>query len=172
MKEIKNWPGYFITQDGQVWSEKSKRFLKFKDVNGYNKAQLYNKGIRKYFFVHRLVAEAYIPNPNNLPFINHKDQNRKNNTVENLEWCNAQYNNNYGDRIEKIKNKLTNNNHCKEIAMCDKNNGQIIKIFPSVNQAARYFNKSHSNIIATLKGRQKTCYGYKWIYIENQKDPL
>lgn len=168
MKEIQDWPGYFITQDGKVWSEKSNCFLVFKDVNGYNKVELFHNKKRKYIFVHRLVAEAFIPNPQNLPFVNHKDQNRKNNTVENLEWCDTQYNNNYGTRIEKVKAKLTNNNHCKKIAMCDKNTEQIIQIFPSINQAARYLNKSHANIIATLKGRQKTCYGYKWKYIEEE----
>lgn len=165
MQEIKNYPKYYITEDGQVWSEKTHKFLTFKDVNGYNKVELFNNGKRKYVFVHRLVAEAFIPNPDNLPCINHKDENRKNNKVENLEWCTTEYNNSYGDRIEKIRDKLLNKNG-KSIAMCDKDTEEIIKIFPSISEAGRYLNRNHSNIIATLKGRQKTCYGYKWKYIE------
>lgn len=164
MKEIKDYPGYFITEDGKVWSSKSNKFLSFKDVNGYNKVQLYHNKKRKYFFVHRLVAEAFIPNPNNLPYVNHKDENRKNNNVDNLEWCTTKYNNNYGNRIKKMKQALLNKNG-KEIAMCDIATEEIIKTFPSVSEAARYLNKNHSNIIATLKGRQKTCYGYKWRYL-------
>ena len=80
-KEIEGYPQYFITDDGKVWSEKSQKFLAFKDVNGYDKVQLYHEGVRKYFFVHRLVAEAFIPNPNNLPYVNHKDENKGNNNV-------------------------------------------------------------------------------------------
>lgn len=168
MKEIEDYPGYFITEDGKVWSEKSKKFLAFKDVNGYNKVQLCNDGERKYLFVHRLVANAYIPNPDNLPYVNHKDENRKNNQKENLEWCTTEYNNNYGNRIEKVKQSLLNKNG-KKIVMCDKDTEEIIQIFNSINEAGRFLNKPHSNIVATLKGRQKTCYGYKWKYLESEE---
>lgn len=60
-------------------------------------------GKRKNLRVHRLVAEAFIPNPNNLPMINHKDENKTNNNVENLEWCSCAYNNTYGERLKKVK---------------------------------------------------------------------
>ena len=61
--------------------------------------------------VHRLVAQAFIPNPDNLPEVNHKNEDKSNNTVDNLEWCDHKYNNNYGTKIERIKKKLIENGH-------------------------------------------------------------
>lgn len=69
--------------------------------DGHLRVTLSNAGKKKRVFVHGLVAEAFIPNPNNLPVINHKDENPANNTVENLEWCTISYNNNYNERNKK-----------------------------------------------------------------------
>ena len=69
---------------------------------------------RKQFKVHRLVAMTFIPNPNNLPQVNHKDENKTNNTVDNLEWCDAKYNINYGNRNEKTRNKLLGTSYSTE----------------------------------------------------------
>ena len=77
------------------------------DKNGYNRVVLCSAKTLKTFLVHRLVAEAFLPNPNNLLFINHKDENPSNNNVENLEWCSHLYNMNYGNRNNKIKQRLT-----------------------------------------------------------------
>lgn len=70
---------------------------------GYLKAGLCSNDKKKQYLVHRLVAEAFIPNPNNLPIINHKDENPSNNNVDNLEWCTAKYNSNYGTRNDRIR---------------------------------------------------------------------
>lgn len=73
---------------------------------GYPKVCLNKHGHKKIFSVHRLVAKAFIPNPDNLPQVNHKDENKENNNVNNLEWCTAGYNNNYGLRNKKVAKKL------------------------------------------------------------------
>ena len=75
-------------------------------TNGYMQVHLTKNGIAKKYQVHRLVAEAFIPNPNNLPIVNHKDENKINNCVWNLEWCTYSYNLTYGNRLLKVKNTL------------------------------------------------------------------
>ena len=87
------------------------RIMKTRQKQGYISVCLFKDDIRRDFKVHRLVAESFISNPNNLPFINHIDENKLNNKAENLEWCSREYNNNYGQRNGKIsltqkKNKL------------------------------------------------------------------
>lgn len=94
MKDIKGYEGqYAITDNGEVWSYKRKKFLKqFISNNGYMRVSLWRDGEGKNYRGHRLVAEAFIPNPDNLPEVNHKDWCRTNNRLENLEWCDSQYN--------------------------------------------------------------------------------
>lgn len=82
-----------------MYSYKSKKFLKpVKNNTGYSIVCLHKDGEHKNYYIHRLVAEAYIPNPDNLPQVNHKDENKENNSLQNLEWCTHEYNNNYGSR--------------------------------------------------------------------------
>ena len=96
------FPGYFIYSDGRVWSERSKRFLAPHITKGYYRVVLYVDGKPTNYSVHRLVAEAFIPNPDGLPQINHKDENKLNNDVSNLEWCDNKYNSSYGARGSRI----------------------------------------------------------------------
>ena len=86
---------YLVSNLGNVYSIHSKKQLKLKDNKGYYNVTLFKNGKRYYKIVHRLVAEAFIPNPNNFKEINHKDENKINNNVDNLEWCDAKYNLNY-----------------------------------------------------------------------------
>jgi hypothetical protein len=92
--EIENYENYLIYPNGKIWSKYYNKFLKDEvNHNGYLRVRLSKNPIEnKKFFVHRLVALTYISNPNNLPFVNHIDQNKQNNSVENLEWCSALYN--------------------------------------------------------------------------------
>jgi len=94
MKQIKNYEGYFITREGEVWSNKKKNLIQLtpKNDRGYCKIQLWNNGKSKNFFIHRLVAEAFIPNPHNLTMIDHIDDNKSNNNVTNLQWITNQGN--------------------------------------------------------------------------------
>lgn len=104
MKDIKNYEGlYAVTEDGQVYSYRRKKYLKPALIgHGYLRVCLCKGQEKKNFFIHRLVAEAYLPNPNNLPEVNHKDENKLNNCVENLEWLTSKENANYGTRNERI----------------------------------------------------------------------
>ena len=113
-KEIEGFSGYFISDEGRVRSSevissgqnyskitvriKPSYILKPMKTNcGYYRVCLYKDGKQYYKTIHRLVAEAFIPNPNNLPCVNHKDEDKFNNNVENLEWCTSLYNNTYND---------------------------------------------------------------------------
>lgn len=109
MKDIPNYEGlYAITEDGNVWSYRNNRFIKsFLRKNGYMQVLLVKDGTKKSWKVHRLVALTYIPNPNNYPEVNHKDENRINNCVDNLEWCPHDYNCNYGERLNRISDSNT-----------------------------------------------------------------
>lgn len=103
---IKSLDRFIIRKDGKPLHCYG-RLLKFStDRDGYKIVGLTKDKKLKQFKVHRVVAEAFIPNPNNLPCINHKDENPANNCVDNLEWCDSKYNNNYGTRNEKLSKSL------------------------------------------------------------------
>ena len=105
LKDIKGYEGrYQISDTGQVYSLVSKKYLKPQDDGrGYLFVRLTNKkGIVKNEKIHRLVAQAFTPNPDNLPEVNHIDENKYNNCVDNLEWCSVKYNRNYGTRYQRI----------------------------------------------------------------------
>lgn len=96
-KDIPNYEGlYQISNLARVKSFHQNKpngiILSYNVRQGYNTVQLHNKGDRHSYQIHRLVAEAFIPNPNNYPFINHIDENRKNNNIDNLEWCTQKMN--------------------------------------------------------------------------------
>lgn len=92
-KAIKDFEDYLISDDGRVYSLKSQRYLTPElSATGYYKVILYNKGKRKVFRIHRLVAQAFIPNTNNKPEVDHINRNKLNNRVENLRWCTSSEN--------------------------------------------------------------------------------
>ena len=154
MKDIRNYENmYTVTEDGRVWSYKSNKFLKQTLLNrGYLQVELYNNGVGKKFLIHRLVAEAYLPNPDNLPQVNHKDENKQNNSVENLEWCTEKENDNYGNRNKNIARANATAVRCVELD----------RIFESISEAARELNLCKSNICRCLKQQSRTTGGYHW----------
>ena len=117
-KDIKGYEGlYQISNYGEVkslekkagFSTRKEKILKqHLDKDGYVKVYLCKNNKVKFLSVHRLIAEAFIPNPNNFPQINHKDENKQNNKIENLEWCTCKYNINYGTRTKRQKETIKN----------------------------------------------------------------
>ena len=112
-KIIDGFTDYKISDTGIVYSLKRNKEIKQYEKKQYLGVYLYNNNGKKFRLVHRLVANAFIPNPENKPQINHKDENSKNNNVNNLEWCTAKYNSNYGTHKDKIRKRMLENNHFK-----------------------------------------------------------
>lgn len=165
------YEGYKISDDGRLWSEKTQKFLKpHLDKYGYIIYTISIDGKPITMTAHKMVALAFIPNPNNLPQINHKDENKINNKVENLEWCTSEYNNNYGSHNQNMsETKKEKGSTGKPVAMYDKNTGELLKTFVSASEAVRYVNgKAPGNILKCCEHKKwyKTAYGYKWEFCE------
>lgn len=173
-KDIKDSEGlYQVSNLGRV------RSLNYRNKTGYVKVMsqqvsgggYYQLRIRQHNHiirsvdVHRLVAETFIPNPDNLPQINHKDENKKNNKVENLEWCTSKYNTNYGNHIKNLiktsSEKRGRPVKCIETGEC----------FYTVMEAARKYNYNQGNISNACVGRNytHTAYGYHWKFISKEE---
>ena len=130
---------------------------------GYKVVSLTKDGITKMVYVHRLVAEAFIPNPDNLPMVNHKDEDKTNNFLENLEWCTAKYNCNYGTGVQRHADKIRGRESEKRIAVIQRSvDGKFINRYSSVKDAATSVNGTTGAISAVCNGRRKTAYGYIW----------
>ena len=164
-RDIKNYEGlYQISNLGNVKNFKNNKIINgYYDKDGYKRICLYkkenNEKKRYYPFIHRLVAQSFIPNPNNYPVINHKNEIKDDNVVSNLEWCTIKYNNNYGNRINKIKEKKR-----KKVAQYSLDM-KLIKVFNSITEASKEVNSNTSNICRCCKGNLKTIKGYIWKYL-------
>ena len=184
-KDIKNYEGHYqVSNYGRIKSvdklvnsglKNNKKVLKkgkilklFKMSNGYLVVGLCNGETQKSKSVHRLVAEAFIPNLNNYKNINHKDENKENNNVSNLEWCDNLYNNIYGTWLDRIAKKLINNPKIsKKVNQYDKQ-GNFIKQWSSTMEAQRNtgINNTHISACCLNKKNYKTAGGYVWKYVE------
>ena len=167
-KEIHGTGGkYLISTDGEVMA--ISRQVKFGNVYRWTETKLLTprdngKGylelefLGKHRYIHRLVAEAFIPNPDNLPQVNHKDENKANNTVENLEWCERVYNVNYGTGIERSKEKRFGD----RFVVINLDTGEVYKTPKDASRATGIHNDSISRV---CKGKSKTAGGYRWRYL-------
>ena len=156
---------YEVSNFGRVKSLKRGKELiltPYTNRCGYLLVQLYKNGkYRKQ--VHRLVAEAFLDNPNNLPCVNHKDENPQNNHVENLEYCDHAYNDNYGTRNKRIAKTNTNGKKSKAVLQYSLD-GTFIKEFPSTNEVERQLGFAHGGIASCCRGECKKVYGFIWRY--------
>lgn len=154
------------------------------DKNGYLRSSLTKDGYTNSYSVHRLVALTFICNPDNKPQVNHIDECKTNNTVDNLEWMTCYENNNYGTRNDRIKKTFIENDSMKNRKMniTHKRKVKCIttgEIYDSVTDACKAHNiKSRSSISAVCKGTQKCTYNYKtgvkleWVYIEEEEEDV
>lgn len=165
--DIKGYEGlYKISNRGDVISlSKNSGFLKLKEKylkptvkpKGYLDVKLIKDGIKKHFYIHRLVAEHFIPNPNNLPQVNHKDKNPSNNDVNNLEWCDNSYNVLYSNIPEKLKELRGD-----KIQITNIKTGEVI-IAKSKREAAKLINGTNTGIIYSINNNSiyKNKYKFK-----------
>ena len=178
-KDVVGYEGlYKVSDRGNVYSVERMssqgnkiggRMLKpIRHGNGYIRVSLCKNGIKKNKRVHRLVAEAFIPNPEKLPQVNHKDENPSNNEFSNLEWCDARYNSNYGTRNERIR---------KKVRAVNIKNGEVIRFKSTVEAGSKGY---YPSIVARvckgvykdgsgklIGGDGRTYRGHKWYYEED-----
>lgn len=161
-KDIEGYEGlYQVSNYGRVKSLRfgKEKILKARDEgHGYFQVGLFKDGKQVFKRVHRLVAEAFLPNPNNYKEINHKDEDKSSNIVENLEWCDRKYNVNYGTCISRKAEKRS-----KAINQIDKVTGEVVRQWKSAIEAERN-GYSHGCISECCNGKRKSHKGYKWSY--------
>ena len=162
VKSLDRW----ITHKGSKHFVKG-RILKLCKANtGYMAVGLFKNGKGNWYLVHRLVAEAFLDNPDNLPCINHKDEDKTNNNVTNLEWCSYRYNANYGTKMKRISDKLkgVNNTKLSKTVYQYTLDGEFVKEWPSVNEIKRQIGYDCTSISACCRGKCKSAYKYIWRY--------
>lgn len=180
-KTIEHYPDYMVSNLGRVKSFKNgkEKILK-QGINkgGYLYVVLCKEGKMKTFNVHRLVCTAFLPNTDNLPQVNHKNEIKTDNRIENLEYCTAKYNSNYGTHNERVSitlkgRKLSqeHKNKCSSslripIIQYDLDN-KMIGMWESAKQASEVWGIDSSSILKCCRGKYKTCGGYKWKYLQD-----
>lgn len=177
------YPNYTIDEFGNVFSTRKNRYLKHNiSKTGYHSVELFNEKGSKRLLVHRLVAETFLPNINNFPQVNHIDENKDNNCLDNLEWCSAKYNMNYGNGAKNRHSSIDYSKPCyKENAIKNGKKvnvpvlqidrfGKVINKFESIREATRHLGLKNSHICDCCKGKRKTANGYIWKY--DRRDDL
>ena len=168
-RDIKGCENYQVSSLGRVKSLKHnvkskngsyrtvrERILKpGKNRKGYLRVCICEKGKKKNMTIHRLVCEAFLQNPLNLPQINHRNENKTDNRIENLEYCTAKYNSNFGTRTKRLSKSQSKSVKCLETG----------KIYTSLMEIGRKFGFSIGNICECCNGKRKSAYGFHWQYV-------
>ena len=161
-KDVMGYEGLYQVSDlGRVRSLKYGKVRILKPRNNgrsYLKVALYRNEQMRNVFVHRLVAETFIPNPSNFPIVNHKDENPANNAADNLEWCTQKYNVNYGTCIMRRSAEIS-----KVVLQYDKS-GNFIREWPSASEVERQTGFAQNNISDCCLGKRRSAYEYVWKY--------
>lgn len=175
---IKDFPEYYITDTGNVFSRQTsrnpdgriKKLKLTKTKNGYLRVCLSDANHKKHIlFIHRLVAQAFIPNPENKPCVNHIDGNKENNCISNLEWCSYSENNVHAYRVLGKKPNCPNTNRVgkdstRAIIVQQIKDGKVIAEFYGVREASRKTGIGIRSIYQCCSGRSKSGHGFQWLY--------
>ena len=168
-RNIEGYNDYQVSNYGRVESleridclgrlKKGKVLKPYKNPNGYLRVLLYKNGRRQKCSVHRIVAQAFIVNPDNLPCINHRDECKTNNHVENLEWCDTKYNLNYNDGQKRRAIKRSKTIYQYTL------NGEFVKEWKSATEVQRQTGYNQGYICQCCNGKRKQAYDYIWKYV-------
>lgn len=149
-----DYDNYVVYPDGQIYSFRTHKFLKSHESGGYIKVSLQKDGISKKFRIHRLVATVYLPNPKGLTDVNHKDRNKANNNVGNLEWISRRDNNLHAVKTGKKNTGVDVYQFTKK--------GELVGKYKSTSEASRLTRISKSGILGVLNGKRIFCKGFYW----------
>ena len=156
---------YEVSTEGRIRNKKTGRILKLgKNNRGYLNVILYKNGKQKNFLVHRLVAIAFIPNPDNLPQVNHINENKEDNSVDNLEWISHKNNACHGTRGERIAKTRKEKGSCCKKVYCY----ELDQTFDSIKEAERETGILVASIYQCCRGISKTAGKMHWKYVENK----
>lgn len=153
-----------ISKRGIPMTFKGKELKCFVATNGYKNVILKKSGIEYPQIVHRIVAKAFLPNPNNLPQVNHKNEVKTDNRVSNLEWCDVSYNAKYKD-AQKRRYKNGGGRRKRPVNQFT-TDGRFLRTFQSIAEAAKAVGAKQNAITHCCQGRFKTSMGYRWRYAD------
>lgn len=163
-KDIKNYEGlYQVSNLGRVKNKEDMIMKQRVNPDGYYRINLYKNGNRQTVLIHRLVAQAFINNPNEYNCINHKDENKLNNKVENLEWCTHEYNVAYG--TARLRGALHTKKPIEQYTL----DGVFVKRYDGIIDAQKELGTSSYSLIKCLKGKKESFYNYIWKYVDTPR---
>lgn len=168
-EKIAGYENYSVSNLGRIKNLSTGKILKpINSGNGYFRVALYSASKVQLVSVHRLVATAFIPNEKNLPQVNHKNENKADNTADNLEWCTAAYNANYGTKQIRVVNTKRKNNIYQRFA--EKISKAIYcletrKTYPSIKIASENTGLDRTGLSRACTGVYKTCGGFHWSFV-------